>query len=418
MAQYALFFITYSFLGWVLESVFRSVVEKGRPVNSGFLTGPFIPVYGFGALATIVLGSAVSSLPFFLQLIVFTLAATVLEYVTSVLLERIFTLKLWDYSNYPINDTYHIRFPLNINGRVCLFFSLFWAGLITLQVTYLNPLVFGVIGRLEEPVQYLVLFLFTVYLSIDLYFSARLYYRFAHFLASVRASQVGRLSALLQSRLFAMRIFLRPLRAFPALRDQLSRAWMKLPDVSKIQYIKDIKVILQEKLPLLHSERKTGCLRDFYELAEPIIHHPRYQQLKEIKHHDKDIYTHNLSVAWISFFMARKLHLHVAEVVRGALLHDFFFYDWRTYRDKDYFLPHGFSHPKISYKNAVKTFGALSPREKDIILKHMWPLTVVPPRYIESLLVSLVDKTIASKETIRALMPGRKKGKRADGSVS
>ncbi len=163
------------------------------------------------------------------------------------------------------------------------------------------------------------------------------------------------------------------------------------------------------KRSVLHLERKTDVLKKFYTLASAVIHHPDYQRLKKIRHHNKSIYRHNVRVAWFSFLIAGRLHLHVAEVVRGALLHDFFFYDWRTYRNTDYLLPHGFTHPAVSYKNAVETFGELTPREKDIIVKHMWPLTIVPPRYVESLLVSLVDKALAGRETCKKILSRKEK---------
>jgi len=414
MIEYALYFIVYSFFGWFVESVFRSVVEKGKLVNSGFLAGPFIPVYGFGSLIFIAVGNAVSSFPFAGQLLLFTLFATILEYITSVLLEKIFKLKLWDYNNYPIGDTYHIRFPLNINGRICLLFSLFWALLISFQIFYLQPFFTGVISHIPFHYRYLILFFFLVYVSVDLYFTTRLYYRFSRFLGSIKQMQFDRITNELHSRLRiiastrAMHTFLRPLKAFPYLREQLSTAWKKIPLGTEMPFLQDIRTIIADKLPLLKSKKRTKNLNEFFSLGNSILNNPEYQKLKGIKHHDKDIYTHNVSVAWISFLIAKKFHLHVDEVVRGALLHDFFFYDWHTFRDRDYFLPHGFSHPRISYKNAVRIFGRLTPREKDIIVKHMWPLTVIPPLYRESFLVSMVDKTIASKEALKAVFPKNK----------
>ena len=417
MSEIGLSFIFYSFIGWMVESVFRSVVEKGRLVNSGFLFGPFIPVYGFGGLIFEGLGSFVSGIPLYEQIALFTVFATVLEYITSVLLEKIFDMKLWDYSSFPIHETRHINFPLNINGRVCLLFSFFWAVLILFQIVYLHPFVSSVIEVIPVNLRYVLIYIFLVYLGIDLYFSARLYYRFSRFLLSVRQLQVGRMTEELQSRLRIlsstrnMNMFLRPLRVFPFLRDQLSSAWQKIPFGSPVPYLKEIRVLIAEKLPLLRSKTRTENLKEFYNMANPVIDNPEYQKLKKIKHHDKDIYTHNLSVAWISFLLAKRFGLRIGDVVRGALLHDFFFYDWRTFRDKDYILPHGFSHPVISYKNAVKVFGRLTPVEKDIIVKHMWPLTVVPPRYRESLLVTMVDKAVASREAFKAVMPKRKETK-------
>lgn len=417
MSKFGLFFIFYSFIGWMVESVFRSVVEKGRPVNSGFLSGPFIPVYGFGGLIFAGLGDIVSGVPLYEQVIVFTVFATILEYITSVALERIFKMKLWDYSNFPIHETRRINLPLNIKGRVCLLFSFFWAVLILFQIVYLHLFINRVIEEIPVNLRYVLIYVFLVYLGVDLYFSARLYYRFSKFLLSVRQLQVGNLTQELQSRLHIlsstrnMNMFLRPLRAFPYLRDQLSTAWQKIPFGSPVPYLKDIRAVIADKLPLLRSKARTDNLKEFYEIANPVIHNPAYQKLKGIKHHDKDIYTHNLNVAWISFLLAKRLGLRIEEVVKGALLHDFFFYDWRTYRDRDYLLPHGFSHPTISYKNAVKVYGKLTPREKDIIIKHMWPLTVIPPRFRESFLVTMVDKAVASREAFKAVVPKRKETK-------
>ncbi len=143
--------------------------------------------------------------------------------------------------------------------------------------------------------------------------------------------------------------------------------------------------------------------RDFISIAGEIIYNPSYQRLKGIRHHDGDIYTHNMSVAWISFLIAVKLNLRVREVVRGALLHDFFFYDWRTGAGRKGLLPHGFTHPSESCRNAAEVFGPLTSVEKDIIVKHMWPLTIVPPLYAESYLVSFVDKAAAGAEAVKSL---------------
>ena len=83
----------------------------------------------------------------------------------------------------------------------------------------------------------------------------------------------------------------------------------------------------------------------------------------------------------------------------GALLHDFFLYDWRNHDAPD--LPrekyHGIEHPRIALKNAEKYF-PLNEIERDIIVKHMWPLTLMPPRYKESFIVTFADKYLSSKE--------------------
>ena len=86
--------------------------------------------------------------------------------------------------------------------------------------------------------------------------------------------------------------------------------------------------------------------------------------------------------------------LDAISAARGALLHDFFFYDWRT----DGPGLHGFRHPAIARENARSRF-ALNAIEEDAILRHMWPLTPVPPRYAESVLVCVADKLAPSAIT-------------------
>ena len=106
--NYFLSFVAYSFLGWCCETTYCSI-GAGHFINRGFLSGPVCPVYGFGAMAVILLLEPVknsAALVFLLGMAV----ASVLEYITGWLLETLFHTKWWDYSTY--------RF--NIHGRVCL----------------------------------------------------------------------------------------------------------------------------------------------------------------------------------------------------------------------------------------------------------------------------------------------------------
>lgn len=137
----------------------------------------------------------------------------------------------------------------------------------------------------------------------------------------------------------------------------------------------------------------------FMNLVMELINMPEIKEMdKYIQHGRISTYEHCLSVAYISFGISRKLHLKVnyKNLVRGALLHDFFLYDWHI-KDKERKL-HGFYHPGFAYKNASRIFD-LTEIEKDIILKHMWPLTVVPPRYKEAYVICLADKICTVVET-------------------
>jgi len=404
LKYYFLVFIIYSFIGWVIESGYRTVLEKGRFVNSGSLFGPFIPIYGFGATAILLIELYISSFAFSVQIIIFSVVATGIEYLTSYILEKKFSMRFWDYSSY----------PLNINGRVCLLYSVFWAILSTVQIMYIQPLVDHFIKNIPVELQLIIPVVFLIYVSFDVFYSNRLYLRFTRFLLNLKGLRTKKISGEIRARLQnvhplnEMRSFLRPLKVFPYLREEFSESMLHFPGLSNIPYLKVLGKNIQNKIKTLSFENNNTDMTEFKNICKDIIEHPEYQKLKDIKHHDKDIYTHNLKVAWISYLTAKKLNLRVNEMVRGALLHDFFFYDWRTKGAKDTFFPHGFTHPFVSRKNAEKVFGHLTPIEKDVIMKHMWPLTVIPPRYPESFLVSLIDKLVASKEVAKDVLYRKK----------
>ncbi|MCR4695653.1 MAG: HD domain-containing protein [Pseudobutyrivibrio sp.] len=123
-----------------------------------------------------------------------------------------------------------------------------------------------------------------------------------------------------------------------------------------------------------------------------------------IQHGNMTVYEHSINVAERALRINSFLHAkcNERELVRGALLHDYFLYDWHIDgKDKGNLHPklHGFFHPSTALKNASRDF-ILTDREKDIIKKHMWPLTVVPPLCREAWIVTLADKYCSTMETI------------------
>lgn len=118
-----------------------------------------------------------------------------------------------------------------------------------------------------------------------------------------------------------------------------------------------------------------------------------------MQHGEMSCYKHSLFVAYISLCIAKKLHIKANErsLIRGALLHDYFLYDWHIPSLEN--RRHAFDHPRRAYENAKMDFD-LTDCEKDIILKHMFPLTLHLPKYRESYIVLLADKYCAVYETI------------------
>ena len=135
---------------------------------------------------------------------------------------------------------------------------------------------------------------------------------------------------------------------------------------------------------------------EFSKIINDILNHSSFQNLKSYKHHYIwTRYEHCLSVSYHSYLICKFLKLDYKSATRAALLHDFFFYDCENKLTRP--KKHIQNHPKQALENAKKFF-ELNKKEEDIILKHMWPLTFSPPKYLESFIVTLVDKYCAFKE--------------------
>lgn len=126
-------FITYSLIGWLWETFYCSIKAK-HLVYRGFLLGPYCPVYGFGVTAVLLLvpEHSGSLLNLYFNVVVIV---TIIEYITSWLLEKLFNMSLWNYSNV----------PMNIDGRVAVPVSLFWGVGCVLLIKVINPNVQDVI---------------------------------------------------------------------------------------------------------------------------------------------------------------------------------------------------------------------------------------------------------------------------------
>lgn len=140
-------------------------------------------------------------------------------------------------------------------------------------------------------------------------------------------------------------------------------------------------------------------LRQLEQRLETLLAHSRlWSSNDSIQHGDTTVLLHCIAVAYFSLKLVRFLGLKCDKdsLIRGALLHDYFLYDWHISGSCHRF--HGFYHPSTALKNAQEDF-ALTEREQDIISHHMFPLTPSPPRCREALLVCVVDKGCALYET-------------------
>lgn len=155
MAQWLFFFYFYCFFGWCFESSYVSL-KKRQLVNRGFMRGPFLPLYGSGAVMMLVV-----SMPFqhnlLLTYIAGCIGATALEYATGVAMEALFKVRYWDYSNQ----------KFNFQGQICLSSTLAWGGLTILMTRVVHKPVEGLVLAIPAGVLSAVTFILTIYIVAD-----------------------------------------------------------------------------------------------------------------------------------------------------------------------------------------------------------------------------------------------------------
>ena len=144
-------------------------------------------------------------------------------------------------------------------------------------------------------------------------------------------------------------------------------------------------------------------INEFKAIIDDIATNPNVLSLKNrVQHKNKSRYYHCLCVSYYSYAICKKLKLDYFSAARAGMLHDFYYYDWRDKNVEGQKRFHAFRHPKIALKNAMDLF-ELNDLEKDIIVKHMWPLTIKLPSHPESYIITLVDKFCASREILKIL---------------
>ena len=378
--QAIVLFAIYSFMGWIIEAVYRSISQR-QFVNPGFIYGPFIPIYGFGAAFIIILEFLIHHWPLPIKLIVYGIVLTLTEYFTGFTFEKIFKLKLWDYSD--------SRF--NIHGRVSLLFSLCWTALALIFITFIHPAVLRYVQSLSGSFLRVISIVLLVYGATDFVFSIASITSFRKKISYLYSEYFNLSNAEIEN---IFNSFQRLRTAFPNLSKYIDS---NINTEIKSRIDAFLKSILSKIR--LNMEGRKPFEDEFYDITKDIYTHDEFMKLKLHQHHNSSIYDHVMDVSYFSYRACKFLKLDYRSAARGALLHDFFLYDWRNHDVPD--LPaekfHGIEHPKIAVANAKKHFN-LNDIEEDIIRKHMWPLTLVPPKYKESFIVSFADTYLASKE--------------------
>lgn len=159
ISKYIIYFIFYSFVGWLIE-VIRIFLREKKFVNRGFFIGPILPIYGFGVLfiTMLITGGFNDILSVFLKCV---FVCSILEYVTSYVMEKIFKARWWDYSNK----------KFNINGRICLETMIPFGVLGSLVVIVVHPFVIRSIDYLSDRTTLIIGCILGIIFLIDVYLS-------------------------------------------------------------------------------------------------------------------------------------------------------------------------------------------------------------------------------------------------------
>ena len=136
---------------------------------------------------------------------------------------------------------------------------------------------------------------------------------------------------------------------------------------------------------------------EFQNIIHELITNDTVLQMKNYRqHYETSCFEHCYMASYYCYRICKKYHLDYISATRAAMLHDLFLYDWRIKGDRKGL--HAFTHGKLACENASKLFD-LNDKEKDIIIKHMWPVTPALPKSIEGFTLTFVDKYCALSES-------------------
>lgn len=158
-----------------------------------------------------------------------------------------------------------------------------------------------------------------------------------------------------------------------------------------LQWVSDESWIKQKRY--LNDSEYLHCVQD-------ILDHEVFKSMDQyIQHGETSCMKHCIQVSYLSYRICKKMGWEYQAAARAGLLHDLFLYDWHTHGKETGERFHGFTHPRKALNNASAHF-KLTKKEKNMILRHMWPLTPIPPKSVEGLALVYADKFCSSVEII------------------
>lgn len=205
VVTYFLLFMIYSILGFLSEIIFCTIIDRKLTLNRGFLIGPYCPIYGTGALCMTLFLSKYDNDPVAL-FVMSALVATILEYITSYIMERIFCARWWDYSN----KKFHI------NGRVSLDNAILFGIAGIFVIFFLNPKLKHILSLLNSTVRLAIAIVLFIIFIVDLSCSTTIIFKLRTSIKEARKDMTEEISRKVHQTLQKSGYFTRRLiNAFP-----------------------------------------------------------------------------------------------------------------------------------------------------------------------------------------------------------
>ena len=221
--SYCILFFIYSFLGWIMEISLTLITDK-KFVNRGFLLGPCCPIYGCGCiLLNLLLHNYTNNVLVLFILTMFT--CSLLEYITSFLMEKIFKLRWWDYSQ--------MRF--NINGRICLETMAPFSILGVLAIKYATPFFITNINKLSEKAILIISIILTTLFIIDVIIYLIIVFKLKFVTKNTKKDSTYDIKKAIKKFIKNDKyVYERIIKAFPNLTKSLKEKALKLKNKPKI----------------------------------------------------------------------------------------------------------------------------------------------------------------------------------------
>lgn len=222
--SYCILFFIYSFLGWIMEVTLTLITDK-KFVNRGFLLGPCCPIYGCGCiLLNLLLHNYTNNILVLFILTMFT--CSLLEYITSFLMEKIFKLRWWDYS----------QMKFNINGRICLETMTPFSILGVLAIKFATPFFITNINKLSEKTILIISIILITLFIIDVIISLTIVFKLKFVSKNIKKDSTldikNAIKKFIKNDIY---VYERIIESFPNLTKSLKEKALKLKKKSKIR---------------------------------------------------------------------------------------------------------------------------------------------------------------------------------------